>query len=356
MKAKLKCFLISTTFFCYKSLALDVSVIKVSGPINLGVGQYVNEGIIEAEKRREPFVLIELNSYGGLPNVIKSIVQQILNSSIPVVTYITPKGATACGGAEWLSFASDVAFMTPGTSLGTISQVPYASKKIDPELTILLEGIAKTKERNPEAILNIVRGKAILTASQALNLKVIDLIASSEEDALSKISDFKLKGLKSVNKPFNNIKASNVLIVQMTFWQKFLSFISDPTLSYCFLVFGGICLFFKFTHSKSPTVGIIGSISIVIALLILQVLPVNYGALVLALIGIALVLSELLLPSFGLLALSGLTTFIVGSFYLIEQDAQKFQLPLSVVLATAATLAGSAFIIGSLCVKPKSNR
>lgn len=357
-------FVAVTTFvplFVSRADGPGFSVITVADTINPGTGDYIINAIREAEKTGATGLILQLDTPGGLLSTTRQIVQEMLNTSIPVVVFIGPRGAHAGSAGALITFAADVAAMAPGTNIGAAHPVNAGGgddpdktmkEKIANDTAAFAEGLAKAKGRNAEWAIKAVRNSASIIADEALKLKVVDLIAEDLPDLQKKLSGHKFNVAKKNIKGFPEGEIP-VKHSKMSIKQRLVSFFADPSLAYMILTLGGLCIWIELSHPGLILPGVVGVFCVLISMIAFQMLPISYGALAFIIVGLAMVVAEIYLPTYGLLGAGGILAFVLGSLFLMDTDVPAFQLSLSLILPTAAVLAGFAFLIGALVLETR---
>ncbi len=348
------------SFFTLGALATEIPIVTISDSINPGSGDYIISSIQTAQKNGAPFIVIELDTPGGLLSTTRQIVQEMLNSKIPVVVFVGPRGARAGSAGALITFASDVAIMAPGTNIGAAHPVSPGGaksdetmeKKIANDTAAFAEGLARARGRNPEWAIKAVRDSASIVAESALKQNVIDFMAEDLSEALQKLSGYTLKmpkqGLKALPEGTFTAKINGPSVRH-----RLISFFSDPSLAYLIMTLGGLCLWIELSHPGLIFPGVLGSVCIILSLISFQMMPISYGSLALIFLGMAMLIAELFLPTFGLVGIGGVVCFILGSLFLMDTDVPEFQISLGLILPTAAVLAAAAFVIGALVLEAR---
>lgn len=353
-------------FSALTATAASVPVLEVADSINPGTADYIMRNIEAADKTNAPFLILRLDTPGGLLNSTRQIVQTMLAAKIPIVVFVAPKGAHAGSAGALITLAADVAAMAPGTNIGAAHPVLGNGEKIDDTMrdkitsdtAAFAESIAKAKGRNTAWAIESVKKSVSVIADQALKDGVIDLIAEDTDDLMKKLSGFRLRVPKGsvVQLPETAPAAQSIL---MNLKQRLVSFFADPNLAYLIMTLGGLCLWVELSHPGLIFPGVLGAVCIILSLISFQALPISYGALGLVFVGMAMIVAELFLPTYGLLGAGGIACFIFGSLFLMDTSSPEFQISLGLILPTAAVLAGAAFVLGMLIfetrkVKPRS--
>lgn len=341
----------------------EITVITVADTINPGTADYIIHGIERADHLSSPYLILQLDTPGGLLTSTRSIVQAMLNARVPIVVFVSPRGAHAGSAGALITLAADVAAMAPGTNIGAAHPVAPGAEKMDKtmsekianDVAAFAESLAKAKGRNAEWAIKAVRKSASITADEALKQGVIDLTAEDLPDLLKKLPGWKLKIPKQSVTFLPDTPVTHQWI-PMNLKQRLVSFFADPQLAYLIMTFGALCLWVELTHPGLIFPGVLGGICLLLSLISFQMLPISYGALGLIVLGIALLVAELFLPTFGLVGGAGLLCFIFGSLFLMDTGVPEFQISLAMVLPTAAVLAGASFLLGFLVMRSRRTR
>jgi membrane-bound serine protease (ClpP class) len=342
----------------------EVPAITLADSINPGTADYLMRAIQQASDDHAPYVLIQLDTPGGLLQSTRQIAQQMLNSNVPVVVYIGPRGAHAGSAGALITFAADVAVMAPGTNIGAAHPIVPGEKmdkvmeeKLANDTAAFAEGLAKSKGRNTEWAIKAVRQSASIIADEALKVGVIDFIADDLNDVVKKLSGFRLRVAKQGIDRLPTVESPPVVRqIPMSIKQRLVSFFSDPNLAYLILTLGGICIWVELSHPGMILPGIVGALCVILSLVSFQMLPIHYGALALIFLGMGLLLAELFLPTFGVVGIGGIVCFIMGSLFLMDTGVPEFQISLGIILPTAAALVVSAIALGFLVMRSRRLR
>jgi len=330
-----------------------VFVLKVEDAISPPISEYIHDGIQTALQENAECVVIKLNTPGGLLKSTRVIVSDILESKIPVVVYVTPSGAQAASAGVFITLSAHIAAMTPGTNIGAAH--PVSLEKVD---TVMIEkatndaaafirSISEKRNRNVKWAEDAVRKSLSITETEALKLKVIDLIASDLKDLLKKIDSMKVSG--SFGEKILSTKDVEIVEFEMSIGQKLLRLISDPNIAYILLMIGLYGLLFELYNPGSIFPGVIGIISLILAFYALHTLPVNFAGIALIIVGIILFVLETQIVSHGLLTIGGIISFILGSLMLIRTESalEVFKISYHIIIVLAIlTFLFFSFAIG----------
>ncbi|CDZ76051.1 hypothetical protein BN59_00315 [Legionella massiliensis] len=339
------CFLVF--FILPNSSATKVVEFTVDGAIGPATADYLSQGIGEAQNAG--LILINLDTPGGLDSSTRQIVQEILGSKVPIVVYVAPNGARAASAGTFLLYASTLAVMAPGTHLGAASPVNLMSemdeqggsekstmdKKITNDSIAYIRSLAQLRERDPIFAEKAIQNAATMTASEALNAKVINFIANNQTDLLSQLNGQMV--MQDGQKIQLQTKNAEIESRSPNWRTRFLEAITNPTVAYMILLLGIYGIFFEFLSPGFVLPGVVGAIALLVALYALQLLSVNYAGLGLIILGLIFIIAEAYTPSFGALGLGGTLAFVLGSILLIDSDQQSYQIARSAILAMAVT-------------------
>jgi membrane-bound serine protease (ClpP class) len=338
--------------------------------------QYIVEAIGRAENANAACLVIELDTPGGLLESTREIVKRMMNARTPIVVYVAPSGARAGSAGVFITLAAHVAAMAPSTNIGAahpivagglpdpLSEKPgrtpsighddaatspsaaapaegTAMQKVVNDTVAWISGIARVRGRNVDWARRAVTESVSIGETEALQKGVIDLIARDQADLLAKIDGRRVE-LASGPVTLHTAGVA-VRAFPMNARQRFLAIITHPNVAYLLLMLGTLGLIFEFTHPGLAFPGIAGLVCLLLALYAFQVLPVNYAALALLLIGLGLMVAEVKVVSHGLLALGGAICLVLGSLLLFQSPSMRVSLGL--ILPTVATLTGITLLV-----------
>ncbi len=346
-------FLIFSSIFIIQGKTQDkapIFTIEVDGIINPPTAKFIIDSIDEAAKEGGQCLIIQLDTPGGLMESMRLIVKKILTSNIPVIVYVSPKGARAASAGVFITMAAHIAAMAPGTHIGAAHPVTLGAEgkesktmtdKIVNDTVSNIKSIAKTRGRNVDWAEKAVRKSVSVTEEEALKLNVVDLISSDLQDLLTKIDGRVVKFDGSSRTLLT--KGMQPRSLQMSWRDKLLDVISNPQIAYYLLMLGGMGIFFELSNPGAILPGVVGGIFLILAFYALQVLPVNYAGLALILFAIILFIAEIKVVSHGLLAVGGVISLLLGSLMLFQSPAEYMRISLSVIIP--AVLVTSTFFI-----------
>lgn len=347
-------------FFLLFSLNLsygEIYIAKWNAPVSPVMADYIKRVVNKAEKNNVSAVILELDTPGGLESAMREVIKTITNTYIPFIVYVYPSGARAASAGAIITISADVAAMAPYTNIGSASPVQMTGKDIDKtmkkkiinDMLAFVRSIAKEKGRNVSIIEKMITESINLSAQEALKKNVIDLIALDLNDLIKKLDGKKIKKKNAIIKL--NLKNQRVVFIEKGFREKLLTILTNPTVAYLLLMIGFYGLFFELYHPGSIIPGTVGAISLLLALYALNILSVNWLGVLLILLGIVFFALEIITPTFGGLALSGVIALIVGSIILISPDSPYGDVSLKVILPVAVFSAFFFLSIAYLGVK-----
>lgn len=332
----------ATIFFSFSSFAsskIEVLTIEdnIIGPV---IEEYISSALERASSENTRAIIIRLNTPGGLLKSTQDIVQLILNSQIPVITYIWPKGARAASAGTFIGYASHILAMAPSTHLGAAHPIGGGSKEIKQkvmnDILAWAKNIARERNRPFKFLEEAIKNSKSITEEEAKRKKIIDLIVEDLDNLLKEINQKQIKIGKKIIRL--NTEELKVEFVDLTSRQKFLNTLIDPNIAYLLLTLGILGLIFEVSHPGFGFPGIFGIICLILAFYSLSILPVNYAGISLIVTGIIFLVVEAFTPSFGLFTLGGILCFLLGSTLLFNrlnflQISLKIVIPLVIALS-----------------------
>jgi membrane-bound serine protease (ClpP class) len=327
--------------------------LKIDGEVEPILATYIDEGIADADRRHAALIVISMDTPGGLSDSMKGIIQHILVSAVPVAVYVSPTGARGASAGFFILLSADIAAMAPGTHTGAASPLigvgafPVAidetlRRKITNDATAFLRSFADKRGRNPSVAETAVTDAKAFTEKEALDGKMVDLIAASEDDLLRQLDGrtiARFDGRKVRLALSNPVRTT----FQLSGRQRVLSRIVAPDMFFLLLIVGVLGLYTEFTHPGMVAPGVVGGICLVLALYAMQILPVNIAGVFLILLALALFILEAKFTSHGVLAIGGIVSMILGAMFLIRSPLTAGGVSLGV--AAAATVPFAALTV-----------
>jgi len=344
--------------------------IVIDGSINPAVAGFVHESIARAAGEGAPALLIELDTPGGLLPSMQAIVKDILAAPLPVIVYVAPSGAGAGSAGVFITLAAHVAAMAPGTSIGAAHPVGGAGEDIKGTLgrkivnftASFSQAIARKRGRNVQWAARAVRKSVSVTADEAARLNVVDFVAKDVDDLVARADGRtvevagearKLALGKVVRGGDGHVR---VHTYEMRLAQRVLNVIADPRIASLLMMAGLLGLYIEFTHPGIAFPGVAGAICLILALAALHVLPVNTSALALLLLGVALLVTEAFLPTFGVVGAGGLIAFVLGALFLFDAAETGVVVPKSLVLGVGGAAGGIMLVVATLVARSQRAR
>lgn len=330
--------------------ASTIRVARVADAINPVTAEYVTTELDHAEAAGDRAFLLELDTPGGLDTSMRAIIQKILGARLPVIVYVYPSGARAASAGALITLAADFAVMAPGTNLGAAHPVSImpggdTKEKDDPMRAKVLNdaaayarSIAEQRGRNVEWAEKIVRESISTPAGEALELKVIDLVAASEEELLKGLDGRRY--LRQGKAMTLETKGAVLDRAEMSWRQRLLSTLSNPNVAYLLLMLGILGIFFEISQPGVILPGAVGAIALLLAFFAFQTLPVNYAGVLLILLAVVLFVLEVKVASYGMLTVGGIVAMLLGSLMLFDSPEPYLRLSRTVIFATVAAFSG----------------
>lgn len=343
--------------------------VVVDGTINPAVADFVRESIARAHADGAAALVIELDTPGGLMPSMKAIVKDMLEAPLPVIVYVAPKGAGAGSAGVFVTLAAHIAAMAPGTNIGAAHPVGgqgedikgTLGEKLENSAASFIEGIARQRGRNAEWAVKAVRESVSITAEEAARTKVVDFVAKDLDDVVRQAEGRSVEvtgrtrklALAGVREAQGNLR---VRTYTMSFGQRLLDVLADPNIAYLLMMAGMLGLYVEFTHPGVVFPGVAGAICLLLALTALHVLPLNTSGAALLVLGIALMVAELFLPTFGLVGVGGIIAFLLGSLFLFDTAETGVAVDRRLVFAVGGTATAIMLVIATLVLRSQRAR
>ncbi|MGA2515085.1 MAG: nodulation protein NfeD [Thermodesulfobacteriota bacterium] len=327
-----------------------VFTIEVDAIINPATAKFILDSIDEATQKGAQCLIIKLDTPGGLLESTRIIVKKELASTIPIIVYVAPSGARAASAGVFVTMAANIAAMAPGTHIGAAHPVTMGgegkesktmTEKIVNDTVASIKNIAKTRGRNVDWAEKAVTKSVSITEEEAVKLNVVDLIAQDIPTLLDKVDGRVIK-FDGVARTLHT-KGVQPQAIQMSWRDRLLDIISNPTIAYILLMLGIYGIFFELSSPGAILPGVVGGIFLILAFYALQMLPVNYAGLALILFAIILFIAEIKVVSHGLLAVGGVISLFLGSMMLFQSPEEYMRVSLSVIIS--AVVVSAAFFI-----------
>ena len=354
----MKSALISLTFclVCASAPAAEkVALIKINGAIGPATASYIARSIDEARRQNAQCLVIQLNTPGGLLDSTQTIVQDFLGSTVPVVVYVSPTGATATSAGCFITLAANVAAMAPATTIGAAHPVMLGGipsgqeqkpddtmkQKLENFSVSYIETIAAKRHRNVDWAKSAVRDSASITAEKALELRVIDLIATDTPELLKRLNG------RAVDGKALNTATAEIAEIKMSPSERVFQQLWRPEVMFILMLIAIYGIIGEMTTPGAILPGVVGAIALILALYLAAILPVNVTGVVLIALAMMLFIFDIYAPTHGILTMGGIISFLIGSLMLFNRADPLFRLSLSYIIpATLMTAAFFAFVIG----------
>lgn len=376
------------------------ALFEVKGPIGPATSDYLVRGFAKAREQGATVIVLRLDTPGGLDTSMREIIREILASPIPVLSYVAPSGARAASAGTYMLYASHIAAMAPGTNLGAATPIqiggapkplplplprrgddeeeedaegeedeaaakgdeaepkpvkkgppPTLADKAVSDAAAYIRSLAQLRGRNVEWAERAVREAASLSAEEALEAGVIDLVVRDVDELLAQADG---RSVTVVNAEQTIVSAGAEVRVSAPDWRtELLAVITNPNVAYILLLIGMYGLIYEFTHPGIVAPGVAGAISLMLALFAFHVLPINYAGLGLIVLGIAFMVAEAFLPAFGALGIGGVIAFVIGSMMLFDIEAPGFGVSRPLIFGVAASSSALFTLVLMLAVKAR---
>lgn len=352
-----------------------VLVFDVKGVIGFTSAQHLQKSIERARAENASLIIMRIDTPGGLVSSTRDMIQMILASPIPILGYVAPSGARAASAGTYLMYASHLAAMAPATHLGAATPIQMGAPGITPspdnkkdqpsepgaaerklinDAVAYLRGLAELRNRNADWAEKAVREGATLTSSQALDENVIEFIAADLRGVLEAADGRTVT--TSAGSVTLDTQNRRLIEVEPTWHMQVLEVIANPNVAFILMLLGIYGIIFELLNPGALFPGVIGGISLVLALTALTVLPVNLGGVALLLLGVGLMAAEAFAPGFGILGIGGVVAFILGGLFLFDPEQVDIQFEVSRPLVVGAAIASAAILAGVLGMAMRSRQ
>lgn len=338
----------------------QVWLTDLEGPVGPASADHIERTLARAAQRDISLLVLRMNTPGGLDSSMRDIVTAILESPVPVATWVAPAGARAASAGTYITAASHIAAMSPATNIGSSTPVNLsdagsagsaAGQKAVNDAVAYLQGLQELRGRNTDWAQQTVVDASNLTASDALAQAVIDVIANDLDELLQAATGRNVD--TSAGTQTLNVDDAEITLIESDWRHDFLNVITNPNIAYILLMIGVYGLILEFYNPGLGLPGVTGIICLLVGAYALQLLPISYAGLALMVIGIGLIAFEVISPSFGVLGLGGLTAFVLGSVMLMDTDSPAWQISLPLIAAVAVATGGLIVLVLGAALKAR---
>jgi membrane-bound serine protease (ClpP class) len=339
--------------------------ITVDAPIHPVTSEYIRDAIDRADKENASLLIMTLNTPGGLDSSMREIIEKILSAKTPIAAFVSPSGGRSASAGFFIGIACDLFIMAPGTNTGAAHPVGVSitgqsmdkteEDKVTHDAASYIRTLAEKRGRNVMMAEDAVRKSLSYTEKEALKGDLIDFIAKNEQEI---IDAFDQKIIRRFNGDtiVLRLKQEPVINMDMSARQKFLLTISNPNLAYILLMIGLLGLYFEFAHPGAILPGVLGGISLLLAIFSFQILPINYVGLILIILAIILFILEVKVHTFGALSLGGIIAMVIGSMMLIKAPIPELRPSLRIIIPVALGISLILIFLIYLVIRAQARR
>ena len=319
-----------------------IHVLSIEGAINPITAQYIVDGIRDAHNNNAECVIIQMDTPGGLDDSMRRVIKEMLNSSVPVIIYISPQGARAASAGAFITLAANIAAMAPGTNIGAAHPVAMGEGEIDEETSAkivndaaaYIKTIASNRNRNEDIAEKFVRQSISITEQEAIDNNIIEFIADSIDDLVFMVDGVKVTTVDGDRRL--STAGKDIIEHKMSVKDLFLHSLTNPNIAYILLFLGIYGILGEFSNPGALFPGIFGGICLILAFVAFQMIPINFAGIILILAGIILFIFEIYTPTFGFFTIGGIASLTLGSFMLTKDMAPFLQISSSVIISMVA--------------------
>lgn len=344
----------------------DVVKITVDEAIHPITAEYISRAVEQAKAAHATALLIQLRTPGGLDSSMRTIIERIENSAVPVIVYVAPSGSRAASAGFFILESADIAAMAPGTNTGAAHPVlmtPFGStvkpddtmqEKITNDAAAFARAIASKRGRNVEVAESVVRQSKSFTDQEALSQKLIDIVAPNDQELLKQLNGRKITRWDGTTTVLNTSGA--IRQYDMTLKQEILSWLMDPNIAFVILAIGLLALYVEFNHPGAIVPGVVGFFFVVLSIFALNILPVRYAALALILVAFVFFALEAKFVSHGALTIAGIASLTIGAMLLVDSPVPQLRVHLWTALAVSFPLGLITAFLMSIALKARRNK
>ncbi len=356
-------FAILASVFLAVPCSADVLRVAVNDAIQPVTAEYIGRALAAAAANHDQAVLIEMNTPGGLVESTREIIEKIVASPVPVIIYVTPSGSRAASAGFFILESADVAAMAPGTNTGAAHPVILGGDKMDDVMKMkmendaaaLMRSVVAKRGRNVELAESAVRESKSFTDQEALDKKLIEYIAPSEQDLFHQLSGKSFKRFNGTNITLD-LDNQPVRDYRMTLKERILSYLMDPNVAFILLAIGALALYAEFNHPGAVIPGTVGVVFILLAAFALNLMPVRFAAIAMIIGAFALFAAEAKFASHGVLTTGGIVLLTLGGLFLVDAPIPEMRVHLVTALAVSIPLGLITAFLMSIAVRARRNK
>ena len=354
---------LSLAFLLVVPASAEILKIVLNDTIQPVTDEFIGRALAEAKAKNDQALLIEINTPGGLVESTREIIEKIVDSPVPVIVYVTPSGSRAASAGFFILESADIAGMAPGTNTGAAHPVTLGGSKMDDvmkqkienDLAALMRSVASRRGRNVDIAESGVRESKSFTEQEALSKKLIDYVASSEDDLFRQIAAHPIKRFDGKTITLNLV-GQPIRTFDMTLKQRILDRLMDPNVAFILLAVGLLSLYVEFNHPGAVLPGTVGVIFILLAAFALNLLPVRFAALALIATSFVLFALEAKFASHGVLTTGGIVLLTLGGLLLVDAPIPEMQVHLLTALAVSIPLGVITAFLMSIALRARRNK
>ncbi|MCP5102043.1 MAG: nodulation protein NfeD, partial [bacterium] len=324
-------------------LSGEIYTIKIDGVIESITEEYITDCFGKIKEAADAkLVIIQMDTPGGILTSTRNIIKIILDSPVPVAVFISPSGARGGSAGFYITIAADIAAMAPGTNMGAAHPVGLGGQKIDDTMNEKVtndavawaKSLAKNRNRNEELSEKAVRESKSYTEEECLKNNLIEYIAKDMGDLIKQLNGKEIRTVDGKTVVLE-LTGESTKFLEMSYRQKFLKTITNPTLAIFLFLLGVFGIYIEFSHPGGIVPGVIGGICLLLAFMAFQVLPINYIGLFLIVLSIGFFIAEIKIQGFGAFGIGGIISFILGSLMLVNAPIPEMRPAMSIIVAFA---------------------
>lgn len=351
--------LLTAAAFNAHASVLRLNVNDMIHPIS---DEFIGRAIDQAQSEHDDAVILVLSTPGGLLDSTRSIVEKIMTSRVPVIVYVAPAGSRAASAGFFILESADIAAMAPGTNTGAAHPVLLGETmdetmkaKMENDAAAFMRTIAAKRGRNVAVAESAVRQSKSFTEQEALSQKLIDIVAPSEQSLLRALDGRTFKRYDGTSVTLH-VANARVNVFEMSLRQRLMSSLMDPNIAFLLLALGALALFAEFNHPGAVVPGVVGVISIVLALFALNFLPTRFASLALLLVAFALFALEAKFASHGVLAAGGIVCMVIGALFLVDGPIPQMRVNIVTAVAVSVPIGIIAVFLTTLVLRARRGR